>query len=84
MASKWYDLGIELHIDADKLEEIKVDYHDARTRCREMFKHWIDNNPKDSSWKTLIQALESNNLSRATLADDIQKKLLSGILYSYY
>jgi len=43
-----------------------------------MLKHWIDNNPKDASWKTLIEALASRSLDQRCLAEDIQKKLLSG------
>ena len=76
-------MGIRLDIKAHTLDEIRYNNRDdARTCCRETFKHWLENAADAASWNSLIQALESDSISQKTLAKDIREKLLPGkVLY---
>ena len=76
VATKWYDLGLELLETQDEreLEIIDTNYrNDVVTCCRKMFSKWLE---KKSSWDQLIQAVK--NIKLNNVANDIEQLLLQG------
>ena len=71
IATKWFDLGLEL-VDSHKvLKVIQADHrNDVETCCRLMFEKWLERTP-DASWEQLVTAL--NNIGMKTAADVVSK-----------
>ena len=79
VATKWYDLGIELLDDESlkALDEIqKNNPRDTSMCCTKMFQLWLERQP-DASWRQLIQALREPNIELNELANTIEQKLIS-------
>jgi len=75
IATKWYELGLEL-VDSNKiLKVIETDHNDVNTRCRVMFEKWLELT-SDASWSQLIAALDTINMKAA--ADAVRKLFKSG------
>lgn len=66
---KWYDLGLELEVKEEDLDEIRVKYKDDPSDCqREMIKIWlrfVDNPP---TWNALAKALRAKAIKEIALA----------------
>ena len=76
----WEDLGVQLRITVEKLDEIKANFPQNVTRCTlEMFKYWCQTYPNKATWETLLEALTSPSLQMNELAQRIQQNLLPGI-----
>ena len=76
IASKWYDLGLELPVSNSKLKLIELDRSsEINTRFRLMFQEWLDTTP-NASWQQLVTAL--NKIEMKTAADAISKLCKSG------
>ena len=80
IATKWYELGLEL-VDSFKiLKEIEADNpHNTNTCCRVMFEKWLEKTP-NASWSQLVTALD--NIKMKTAADVVRKLFKSGISIS--
>ena len=80
VASRWYDLGLELletqhERELDTIEkDSKVD--GAKTCCRKMFSKWLETQSDNASWDQLIQAVK--NIELTDVANDIEQLLLQG------
>ena len=86
----WYDLGVELlgkkHVK--KLDVIKSNNQtNIESCCTEMFKFWLQTDIK-VSWTKLVGALRSKVLQYNVLADELEKKFISGklldMLFSFF
>ena len=77
IATKWYELGLEL-VDSNKvLKVIEADHpHNTNTCCRVMFEKWLEKTP-NASWNQLVTALD--NIKMNTAADVVRKLFNSGI-----
>ena len=77
IATKWYELGLEL-VDSNKvLKVIEVDNpRNINTCCRVMFEKWLEKTP-NASWSQLVTALD--NIKMNTAADVVRKLFKSGI-----
>ena len=75
VATRWYDLGVEL-LDSNTavLDVIQVDHQSDNDRCSRMFKKWLETKP-DASWSQLVTAL--NNIGLGTAADNIRQSKIS-------
>ena len=72
VAAKWYFLGLELQLQVDTLDQIKVDYRHAQECCLEMMKWWINGNGKKPiSWSTIQECLRHIDFN--DLADQLQE-----------
>ena len=77
VASKWYELGVEL---LDEKEECKLDIiesnsgKDVKKSCLEMFRLWLSTN-HDASWWQIVEALKSPGIDLSSVAADLEKKL---------
>lgn len=65
---KWYSIGIELELDIEELNTIKVKYSDPGECLTEMIQLWLKSNDPSPSWKTLGEALESDPVDEAQLS----------------
>ena len=82
IATKWYELGLELLDSSSHLQVIKANnQNDVQSCCQEMFQRWLDVKP-DASWSELVIALKS--IEMTTAADAISKRYETGrISYCY-
>ena len=80
VATRWYDLGLELletkhERELDTIEkDSKVE--GAKTCCRKMFSKWLETQSDNASWDQLIQAVK--NIELDDVASDIEQLLLQG------
>lgn len=74
VATKWYDVGLELleTKHEEELEIIETNNNDVKTCCRKMFSKWLKTDEL-ASWNKLIEALKSVELNK--LASDIEQLL---------
>ena len=75
MATKWYEMGLQLGVDEKELEIIYHDNKDSKTACRMMFTEWLNNVQSEKSWKILLEALYSHSVGKRTLMDTLIDKL---------
>ena len=82
IATKWYELGLELLDSSSHLQVIKANnQNDVQSCCQEMFQRWLDVKP-DASWSKLVTALRS--IKMITAADAVSKQYETGRKsYSY-
>ena len=68
---KWYNIGLELGVEHNKLDEIQ-DKHgtDYDTCLREMLKIWLKFYPNKPTWRQLADALKEQAIDERELADD--------------
>jgi len=72
VATKWFELGLHLGVDSEKLKIIEYDYnHDSKTACMEMFMEWLENTDGEKSWEKLRRALRSQSVGQITLANTL-------------
>jgi len=72
VATKWFELGLQLGVDSEKLKIIKHDYqHESKTACMEMFMEWLENTKGEKSWEKLRRALRSQSVGQSTLANTL-------------
>ena len=79
VATRWYDLGLEL-LETQyerELEIIDTNYrNDVVTCCRKMFSKWLETQSDEASWDQLIQTVK--NIELNDVANDIERLLLRG------
>ena len=69
VADKWEDIGIQLDIDDDLLDKVKLDNHgDSKNCLRGMLRIWLKRESPQPSWTDLAEGLEY-------LEEDLAKKL---------
>ena len=66
--TRWYDIGVELKVDIESLENIKCQYDDRGDCLREMIKVWLKS--LTPTWKLLAQVLESKVINDKDLAKE--------------
>ena len=72
-SSKWYNIGVQLKVDKDQLDNIKAQWSDSKDQLREM----IDERLKQTSpltWSDIVAALRSKTIGEERLAAQIEKK----------
>ena len=58
--TKWYDIGLELNIDAASLDAVQNDNpHNVQNCLRDMLKKWLRRSQPKPTWGALKEALES-------------------------
>ena len=73
-SSKWYALGIQLHIKAAELKVIEMKCTDAGSCLREMISSWLTMVDPPPSWVGLITALERDSVECGDLAAHIRQR----------
>ena len=76
MATKWYEMGLQLNVDQKELDTINHDHHDdSKVACRTMFTEWLENTPTEKSWNKVLEALQSQSVGKSSLASSLVKQL---------
>ena len=66
---KWYNIGLELNVKSDKLDDIKDEYGTKHDEClREMLKIWLKSYPIKPTWNQLAKALAEEAIEENELA----------------
>ena len=73
VSPKWYHLGLLLKMRPDILDSIRIQFFNFNDQLLEMLKAWLTTSD-NTSWKTLIDALRSENFEEHRLAIDLEKK----------
>ena len=68
--TKWFDLGLRLHLSYNDLTTIKTDYPDSNECLRECLALWL-NSDTTATWDTLANAVSATGDKAA--ADRISK-----------
>ena len=78
VATRWYDLGLELLETKhdNEIEIIDTNYSDMVTCCRKMLSKWLETQSDSASWDQLIQAVK--NIELNNVVSDIEQLLLQG------
>ena len=73
---EWKDLGLKLGLFYSTLEEIEADHNRVKNRKREMLAAWLkgEDNSKDRTWSTLVDAVHEMN--HHSLAEEISEQHL--------
>ena len=75
IASKWYDVGLELDLSADELDAIKKANRDNPQDClRDLLRLWLSRVDTKPTWRALSNALTSPAVNEQALADTIERK----------
>ena len=65
IATKWFDLGLQLLGSDKNLGEIEADHrNNVSTSCRTMFKRWLDKTP-NATWSQIVTALDDIEMRTA-------------------
>ena len=77
VASKWYELGLQLGVKESDLKNIKHDYGDrgVKTCLTEMLSVWLKMIHPRPSWERLLSSVSHSTVENPTLAREIGKKL---------
>lgn len=68
---KWYNIGLELGVEHNKLDEIQDTHRtDYDTCVREMLKIWLKFYPEKPTWGQLADALKQRAIDERELADE--------------
>ena len=73
VCEQWYPLGLQLKVRPGTLETITAQFHDPRDQLLEMLKSWLTTSD-NTSWKTIIDALNSRSVSGYQIADYLKSK----------
>ena len=73
VSSKWYNIGLQLNLQAGDLDNIKLTEHvDVRSCLCEMLKMWLRRG--HPTWQLLVKALNSRSVSENDLAKQLKRK----------
>ena len=73
-SSKWYDLGVQLHIKVVELKVIEMKCTDADSCLKEMISTWLKMVDPPPSWEGLMSALEHGSVKCGDMAEDIRQR----------
>ena len=78
IATKWYDVGIELLEQKDEQEMNTIETNEAgyvSECCGKMFKLWLERQP-EANWNQLLEALRSPGIQLNNVATILEKMLI--------
>ena len=74
IGSKWYQLGIQLKLNAKKLEDIHKLPDDSTYKTTKMFELWLDTKP-DATRRQVVDALRKEVIEEITVAHEYEQML---------
>ena len=72
--SKWYQLGVQLKLNAKKLEDIHKLPDDSTYKTTKMFELWLDTNP-NATRRQVVDALRKEVIEEITVAHEYEQTL---------
>ena len=74
VSNKWYDIGLQLRLNADTLDNIEGNSGSTQHCLREMLKKWLRKVNPYPTWKAVVDALKSVVVGEETLAQQLEDK----------
>ena len=75
MIDKWFRIGVQLGVGESKLRQIGADYHTVDMCFAEVISFWLNGNTQVAvTWKSIIDALESQFVNEKGLANKLREK----------
>ena len=74
IGSKWYQLGIQLKLNAKKLEDIHKLPDDSTYKTTKMFELWLDTKP-DATRRQVVDTLRKEVIEENTVAHEYERML---------
>ena len=75
ISTKWYQFGVLLEINSDKLNCIDKDYQESDLKALKVFELWLSTNPS-ATRKQIIDTLKTESIGENTVAEKYQKTLI--------
>ena len=75
--TKWYNIGLQLKLPVDTLDDIKLSGENTGDHLRDILKFWLKRDAPTPTSKALVDALKSSPVGESRLACDVEDKLLS-------
>jgi len=72
VSNKWYDIGLQLLLHADTLDNIEANSSSTQHCLREVLKKWLRRVNPYSTWKAVIDALKSAVVGEQMLAQQLE------------
>ena len=82
VATKWMQIGVELLIPQNVLDQIGHDYTFAIHQCRAVFTEWKNRQTRPFVWGTVIQVLQCSFVGEAALAENLRRYLCTDLSYT--
>lgn len=73
IASKWYEIGIQIELEVPQLHQIDSQYSDPVQKLAEVLKFWL-NLDKTASWDKMATVLHSPLVNEKELSDHLRVK----------
>ena len=73
---KWYNIGMQLGVEIDRLDVIKEQYDNPSDCLRETLKTWLKTY-SSPTWSNIVDSLRSSVVGEVRLADDLKHKYCS-------
>ena len=71
---KWYEIGLELKVDAKELDQVKAKYKGSANECfDETIRIWLESKER-KSWNTIVDALR--RVGMQSEAKDVERSEL--------
>ena len=71
--TNWYNLGLELEVKVEVLDDIQTRHSDPKVQLREMLKTWLKRG-RNPTWRTLADAIKSPIVDEPRLAEKLEEK----------
>ena len=71
MATKWFEMGLQLGVSPKELKSIQHDAKSSKEACRLMFMEWLDSGT-EKSWRKVLDVLRSRSVGENTLAKNLE------------
>ena len=72
VSNKWYDIGLQLLLNADTLDNIEANSGSTQHCLREMLKKWLRKVNPYPTWKAVVDALKSVVVGEQKLAQQLE------------
>ena len=73
-ATKWYGIGVQLHMPTDELDVIKCDSNGVEECFRNMLIKWRSKTRLPPTWRALIVALKTPAVDEQVLAENLEAR----------
>ena len=72
MATKWFEMGLQLGVNPKELTTIQHDAKNSKEACIMMFMEWLGNT-NNPSWQKVLDALCARSVRESTLAKNLRR-----------
>lgn len=77
ISHRWYVLGLQLGVETNKLDGIRLQFQKPDMALLEVIKEWLKQTSKPCSWDALVKALRTNSVNEEKTAKIIEMSYIS-------